>query len=75
MIYISNNLTAVSDSGTSSYNMIFGHKSGLTFASQMTKMEQLKAESTFGELIRGLQVYGYEVIKPDAMGVLYGYKG
>lgn len=74
-LYLSNNLTAVSDSGTSSYNMIFGHKSALTFASQMTEMDELKAESTFGRLIRGLQVYGYEVIKPDAMGVLYGYKG
>jgi hypothetical protein len=75
MLYISNNLTAVSDSGTSSYNMIFGHKSALTFASQLVKMETLKAESTFGELIRGLQVYGYKVVKPESMGVLYGYKG
>jgi hypothetical protein len=74
-LYISNNLTGVSDSGETVYNMIFGHKSALTFASQMTKMEELQAESTFGRLIRGLQVYGYEVIKPDAMGVLYGYKG
>lgn len=74
-LYISNNLTAVTDGANSCYNMIFGHKSGLTFASQMTKMEQLKAESTFGEMIRGLQVYGYEVIKPESMGVLYAYKG
>jgi hypothetical protein len=25
----------------------------------------------FGKLMRGLQVYGYEVIKPESMGMLY----
>jgi hypothetical protein len=40
---------------------------GFTFASQMTEMESLRAESTFGNVIRGLQVYGYQVIKPEAL--------
>lgn len=74
MLYISNNLTAVTDGAYSCYNIMFGHKSALTFASQLTETDSLKAESTFGQLIRGLQVYGYEVIKPESMGVLYGYK-
>jgi hypothetical protein len=41
----------------------------------MTEMDSLKAESTFGTLVRGLNVYGYEVIKPEALGYGYCKKG
>lgn len=44
-----------------------GHSHGLTFASQMTKMETLKSELAFGQLMRGLQVYGYKVIDGTAI--------
>lgn len=74
-IYISNNLTSVSDGGNTCWNILAGHKSGLTFASQMTEMDTLKAESTFGTLVRGLNVYGYEVIKPESLALLYARKG
>jgi hypothetical protein len=40
---------------------------GFTFASQMTNMETIRAESTFGNIIRGLQVYGYKVVKGEAL--------
>ena len=72
-IYSSNLLYSVTDSGTSGtcWYSFFGHKSALTFAAQLTKMESLRAESTFGDLIRGLNVYGYKVIKNAAMGELY----
>ena len=39
-----------------------GHAHGLTFASQMTQMETLRSELTFGQIMRGLQVYGYKVL-------------
>lgn len=44
-----------------------GHNMAVTFASQLTKMETMKSERTFGELIRGLQVYGCEIIKSEAL--------
>ncbi len=44
-----------------------GHSHGLTFASQMTKMETLRSEMTFGSLLRGLQVYGYKVLDGTAI--------
>lgn len=50
------------------YNVMFGHKSALTFASQMTKMETLANPNSFGQLVRGLNVYGWEAIKPEALG-------
>ena len=62
-IYVSHNLNVSSGK----YSIIAGHKMGFTFASQMTEMESLRAESTFGNIIRGLQVYGYKVVKPEAI--------
>lgn len=44
-----------------------GHPHALTFASQMTKMETLRSESTFGTLMRGLQVFGYKVLDGTAL--------
>ena len=44
-----------------------GHSVGFTFASQMSKVETLRGESTFGTILRGLQVYGRKVTKPQAI--------
>jgi len=62
-VYVSHNLSVTSGK----FSIISGHKMGFTFASQMTEMESLRAESTFGNVIRGLQVYGYQVVKPEAL--------
>ena len=62
-LYVSHNLNVSSGK----YSLIAGHKMGFTFASQMTEMESIRAESTFGNIIRGLQVYGYKVVKPEAL--------
>ncbi len=72
-VYESNLLSTTVDSGTTVTNIIAGQKSGLTFASQLVKNETLKAESTFGTLVRGLQVFGYKVVKPEAIVHLYAY--
>lgn len=44
-----------------------GTNDAITFASQVTKMETLRAQTTFGNIVRGLNVYGYKVIKPEAL--------
>jgi len=44
-----------------------GHSHALTFASQMTQMETLRSELTFGQVMRGLQVYGYKVLDGTAL--------
>lgn len=44
-----------------------GHAHGLTFASQINKVETLRSESTFGTLMRGLQVYGYQIVDGKAL--------
>jgi len=62
-IYMSHNLSVSSGK----FSLIAGHKMGFTFASQMTNMETIRSESTFGNIVRGLQVYGYKVVKPEAL--------
>lgn len=63
-LYVSHNLKVTS---STKYHVIAGTKMGLTFASQMTEMETLRSTTTFGDIIRGLQVYGYKVVKPEAL--------
>ncbi len=69
-LYLSNNLYSVSDTYTC-YYVPFGTNHAISFASQITKMESLRAESTFGDLVRGLNVFGFKVVKPEALGLLY----
>lgn len=46
----------------------FGHKAGLTFASQLVENETLPHPTSFGKLMRGLQVFGSKVILPECIG-------
>jgi hypothetical protein len=62
-IYVSNNLAK---SGTT-YYCLAGHKSAVTFASQVTKVETLRLQNTFGDAVRGLNVYGYKTILPSGL--------
>ena len=53
---------------------LYGIKDAITFATQLTKTESLRAQDSFDDLVRGLQVYGYKVIKNVAYGALIVYK-
>lgn len=70
-IYSTNNLSM--SAGVT--DIIFGHKKALTFAAQMTEMDSLKNPNAFGDLIRGLNVYGFSVIDPKAIGHSVVVKG
>jgi hypothetical protein len=74
-LFSSNLLDTTVDGAVTATNMIFGHKSALTYASQLTNVETLRAESTFGTLMRGLMVSGWQVVKPEGIGHFYAYKG
>ena len=68
-LYSSNLLpTGVADGlAASEFAIYAGHAHGLTFASQMTKLETLRSEMTFGTIMRGLQVYGYKTVDSTAI--------
>lgn len=74
-LYASNLLPSVTDPTTSQlcFDIIFGHPYGITYASQFVETDYIdKPESTFGKHIKSLHVYGYEMIKATAVGVIYG---
>ena len=66
-LYYSNLLPTVDTSGLA-YAVYFGVPAALTFAAQFTKMETIRTERSFSNLVRGLQVYGYRVVTAAAMG-------
>lgn len=76
-LYVSNLYDSATDGTTSDtcWYVQAGQYHALSFAAQMTEMDTLKAESTFGTIVRGLNVYGYKVLKADALVELYCYKG
>lgn len=57
------------------WSCMFGTKHAITFASQLVKSKTIDNPAGFGLLHRGLQVYGYKVVKPEALGVLYACAG
>ena len=72
-VFESNNLPYAYDSsyGGNGFHIIAGHKSGITFASQLVENEILPNPNDFGKLIRGLQVFGYKVIKSESLVDFY----
>lgn len=73
-VYNSNLLPTYTDGADKTTHFIAGVKSGLTFATQLTKTESLRAESTFGDIMRGLLVYGHKVVKGEALTAVYAKK-
>lgn len=47
--------------------MVAGTSDAVTFASQITKTEPLRNQTDFGDIVRGLSVYGRKVVKPEAL--------
>ena len=73
-IYQSRNLLTQTSPGPASYVM-FGHSAGLTFASQIVECQMIDNPNDFGYIIRGLMVFGYEVIGPKYVGTAVVAKG
>lgn len=74
-LFASNNIASVVDGTTRCFNSIAAHKSAISWASQIANSEVIKAESAFGHFARGLHVYGFKVIKPEALAHAYIAKG
>ncbi|MDE0917574.1 MAG: hypothetical protein OSA04_04650 [Flavobacteriales bacterium] len=61
--------TAASGADAGYTHVLAGHPKALSFASQFTNTETVRMESTFGDQVRGLKVYGSKVVTPDALVV------
>lgn len=74
-IYSSNSCgTAADASGFTAYYALFGNNDAISFANQFTKTESLRSTDSFDTIVRGLMVWGYKVVKPEALGYLYARK-
>ena len=73
-LYLSNLLLPATGTATA-YPILFGTTAALTFAAQFTKLETLRSERSFSNLLRGLQVYGYRVVNGVALGLGHVSKG
>jgi len=47
--------------------MVAGTKAATSFAMTINKTEPLRNQTDFGDIVRGLAVYGRKVVKPEAM--------
>lgn len=66
-IYQSRNLLKQTTPSVAQF-LMFGHSAGLTFASQIVECQMIDNPNDFGYIIRGLMVYGYQVIQPSYVG-------
>lgn len=68
-IYNSNNLPSGVAGGLAAgeHAIYAGIPSACAFAGQIVKNETLPNPDSFGELMRGLQVYGYKTVKPEGL--------
>lgn len=75
-VYMSNSLPRVgggpSTVGTTSQNtdygvIIAGHNSAVATAENLTKTETFRSQETFADVVRGLQVYGRKILRPEGI--------
>lgn len=62
----------LSNSSTAPYNAILAGVPGATsFANQIVKTEALRHQNAFADILRGLHVYGSEVVWPERLAAAY----
>lgn len=52
------------------YKIMFGTSRAISFANQIAKIEPYRVEKRFADAVKGLNVYGAKVVRPEALGVL-----
>lgn len=73
-VYKTNNAptyTSTGSGGTTRDILMAGHMSSTATASVITKTEMFRSPTTFSDIVRGLHVYGRDVIYPEALAVAH----
>jgi hypothetical protein len=52
------------------YAVIAGYPGAITFAEQIVEVESLRLQTTFGDAVRGLHVYGAKLVRPDGIATV-----
>jgi len=74
-LYRSNQVpTSTDGAAATAYQIMFGTRDAIAFATQLVENKRKDNPFGFGMLNMGLQVFGYKVVLPEALGVLYAKK-
>lgn len=70
-VYVTNNCPTFDTLTTveTHHVMLAGHMSAVATAQAITKTETYRDQNTFADIVRGLHVYGREVIRPEALAI------
>lgn len=60
----------VPNTAAAKYRIVAGHNMAWTMAMQLAKIEAYRPEKRFADAVKGLQLYGAKVIRPQALAVL-----
>lgn len=75
-VYTSNNLPSVGNgpdfiapngSATDYGVIIAGHDSAVATATQINKTEKQRSTTSFGDIVRGMQLYGRKILRPEGL--------
>lgn len=66
-VFKSNN---VPNTAGTKYKIIAGYKGAISFASQVDQVEAYRPEAGFSDAVKGLQVYGAKLVRPEGLAVL-----
>jgi hypothetical protein len=66
-VYVTNNAGKIAGG---KYVVMAGTKDAITYASQLSKVETIRAQGSFDSIVRGLYTYGAHVLNPSAIATL-----
>lgn len=69
--YQSNNVPSGVVQSTNYYAVIAGHKSAVATASQLAQVESFRSQTSFGDVVRGMHLYGHQTLRPEAITVAW----
>ena len=69
-IYVSNNICKRTDSNVNYYKCFMRTKRAIAFASQLSKIDAFRPEHRFCDAIKGLHLYGADIIYPKELVLL-----
>lgn len=66
----SNNITFNGSFATGNYRIMCGHPMAITLAEQVNKTEAFRPPARFADAVKGLNMYGAKVVRPQALAVI-----
>lgn len=76
-VWTSGDGTEATTSATTNANrrraLLAGQTTAIAFASQMAKTETLRNPTDFGDLVRGMNIFGHKVVKSEALALAVVY--